>query len=139
MKKLRVVLFIILAAIVTGVCGLGIYNMSRGLLGPGESEKASNCTGSSIKSTDYIVTISGGKPSINDINARVCDKLTIVNADDQLRLIAFGVHERHQSYAGVTEQILKPGEQMSVALNQAGVFTVHDHLHDGAEVTFTVK
>lgn len=88
---------------------------------------------------EYVVTIQNGELNINNIQAKPCDVLTIVNADDQLRLMAFGIHEKHQTYGGVTEETLKPGEQMSVTLEQTGTYTFHDHLHDEVKGTFTVQ
>jgi plastocyanin len=139
MKKSRVVLFVALAILVTGVCGYGIYNISRGILMAGKAKEATNCTDSSAVPTEHIVTISGGKLSSYALDTKLCDTLTIVNSDDQLRLMAFGVHEKHQTYSGVTEETLKPGERMTVTLEKAGTFTFHDHLHDEVKGTFTVR
>lgn len=44
--------------------------------------------------------------------------LTIVNAGDRVRKMAFGIHDHHQSYNGVTEKLLKQGEQLTITLNQ---------------------
>jgi len=89
--------------------------------------------------TEYVVHIQDSQPTITDINTKLCDKLTIVNDDNQLRLIAFGVHENHKAYNGVTEHTLEQGEQFSVTLNQTGGFTFHDHLHDTFLGKFTVQ
>lgn len=138
MKSLRVVGFAATALALAGLLAVGVYNLSRGILGPGESKQTVNCTDSSATSAEHIVTISGGKLSTYNLNTKLCDTLTIVNSDDQLRLMAFGVHEKHQTYSGVTEETLKPGERMTVTLEQAGTFTFHDHLHDEVKGTFTV-
>jgi plastocyanin len=139
MKKSRVVLFVALAILVTGVCGYGVYNISRGILMTDKAKEAANCADSSAVPTEHIVAISGGKLSAYKLETRLCDTLTIVNSDDQLRLMAFGVHEKHQTYSGVTEETLKPGERMTVTLEKAGTFTFHDHLHDEVKGTFTVR
>ena len=139
MKKSRVVVFIILAIVVAGACGFGIYNLSRNLLGSETPKQVINCANNSALPTEHTVTISEGKLSAYNFEAKACDTFTIVNSDDQLRLMAFGVHEKHQTYAGVTEDTLKPGEQMTVTLEQLGTFTFHDHLHDEVKGTFTVR
>jgi plastocyanin len=139
MKKSRVVLFVALAILVTGVCGYGIYSISRGILMADKAKETANCADSSAVPTEHIVTISGGKLSSYTLDTKLCDTLTIVNSDDQLRLMAFGVHEKHQTYSGVTEETLKPGERMTVTLEKAGTFTFHDHLHDEVKGTFTVR
>ena len=88
---------------------------------------------------EYIVAIHNDQLSINDIHAQLCDKLTIVNTDRTLRLIAFGEHDNHQPYDGITERVLSQGQSLSVTLNQAGSFTFHDHIHDDVKGTFTVS
>lgn len=67
-----------------------------------------------------------------------CDRLTITNRDKVARLMAFGNHDRHQAYDGVTEELLKQGQSLTVTLNQTGTFVFHDHLHDEVRGSFTV-
>lgn len=70
--------------------------------------------------------------------ASLCDKLTITNKDSALRLVAFGPHDHHVAYDGVTERPLEQGQSLTVILNQAGSYQFHDHLEDVAHGTFTV-
>ncbi len=104
--------------------------------GGSQRQAAGVCT---TTGNEYIVTIADSKLSIDDIHAKRCDKLTIINADPTIRLIAFGTHDHHQAYDGATEQALAQGKSLSVTLIQTGTFTFHDHLHDEVEGTFTVE
>lgn len=87
----------------------------------------------------HSLIITDNHVSAQHTSARLCDKLTIVNADDKLRLIAFGIHDRHAPYGGITEQTLKPGESLSVTLDQRGAYTFHDHLDEGVQGAFVVQ
>lgn len=69
---------------------------------------------------------------------KVCDTLTITNTDNTVRRIAFGRHNQHRAYDGVTEKSLKNGESFTVTLNQAGTYTIHDHLNEHVAGEFTV-
>lgn len=71
--------------------------------------------------------------------AKLCDKLTIVNKDDKLRLMAFGNHNAHIKYNGITEKTLKKDESLSVTLNQAGTYIFHDHLQEEVGGQFIVQ
>ncbi|HLZ14361.1 MAG TPA: hypothetical protein VKQ34_00025 [Candidatus Saccharimonadales bacterium] len=71
-------------------------------------------------------------------SAHHCDKLTITNMDATDRLVAFGPHEHHVAYDGVTDQLLLQGQSLTITLNQIGTFNFHDHLHDEVAGDFTV-
>src|SRR4051812_3256281 len=45
--------------------------------------------------------------------AGLCDQLTIINRDDKLRELAFGQHEDHVPYDGVTEKSLAQGDSLT--------------------------
>ena len=100
------------------------------------SSKDSECSG---QHAAHNVTITGGTLSATSIQATRCDTLSITNQDDTLRLIAFGKHDQHQVYNGITEQSPKRGESISLTLNQSGTYTFHDHLHDELVGIFTVN
>ena len=136
MKKLSRVIFAIGAIAVAGLVIYGVAMLASRALGPGEKTITAECK---QEGTEYLVAIQNGQPAINDIQAKACDRLTITNEDDQLRLMDFGVHQSHKAYNGVTEQTLEQGESMSVVLNQAGAFTFHDHLNDTFLGRFTVQ
>lgn len=84
------------------------------------------------------VTIQNGQPMPARTKARRCDILTVTNQDPRLRLIAFGPHERHISYDGISEKLLAQGQSLTITLISTGTYTFHDHLDDGAQGSFTV-
>lgn len=86
----------------------------------------------------HDVIISDGEVTPEHTEAAVCDTLMIHNSDDVLRLMAFGTHDHHEPYDGVSETALEKGQSFSVTLNQAGTYIFHDHLHDEVQATFTV-
>lgn len=71
--------------------------------------------------------------------AQRCDTLTIINLDDRDRIVAFGQHEHHTAYDGITERYLNQKGKFSVTLIQPGNFRFHDHDDDTAQGTFTVR
>jgi hypothetical protein len=92
----------------------------------------------SQQQTTHTVTIKNDQASPSHISAQQCDKLTIINQDDETRLVAFGLHDAHTSYDGITEKPLQKGQSLTVTLVQTGNFRVHDHVHDEVQATFTV-
>lgn len=73
-----------------------------------------------------------------NLEAKLCDRLTISNLDGQLRLLAFGEHEKHISYDGIVEKQLKNGQSFSIELNQLGKYGFHDHFQEEVQARFTV-
>ena len=70
---------------------------------------------------------------------KLCDTLTITNYDPKLRAIAFGPHDHHVAYNGVTEQVLSEGQNMTIIMDEAGTYTFHDHVDDSSVGTFIVS
>jgi hypothetical protein len=136
MKKTRVAIFGVVTLLAMGAVVFGVSMIANGALGQHKEAAKTTCNGDH---SEYIVTIQDAKLSIDDIHAKLCDKLTIINADNTLRLMAFGVHDHHQPYDGIEEKLLKQNDQLSVTLQQTGTFTFHDHLHDEVQGTFTVE
>jgi hypothetical protein len=68
-----------------------------------------------------------------------CDTLTITNLDTRDRIIAFGEHDHHTAYDGVTERYVPQDGKVTVTLIQPGNFRFHDHVQDEVEGTFTVN
>lgn len=91
------------------------------------------------KGASHIVTISGDKISPVHTEGKLCDTLTVRNTDDVLRFMAFGQHDEHKPYDGITQKNLGQGQEFTVTLNQTGSYIVHDHLHDEVEATFRVS
>ena len=92
-----------------------------------------------ISGQKLSVNISSDKMVPEKTVGKLCDTLTITNSDSQTRLIAFGHHDSHKEYDGVTEKILKQGQSFTVSLNEKGTFTIHDHYKDEVEGSFTVN
>ena len=87
----------------------------------------------------HEVTIYHGRIAASHTQARLCDRLTITNEDERLRLIAFGQHNDHQPYDGVTEKVLSQNQSLTITLNQIGTYEFHDHLQDELVGYFTVS
>jgi len=136
MKKTLV--FIAVLVLGGGVVGGTALAASRYLSGEKTNSAASNgCEGKPQQT--HTLTIRNDKTSTDHIDAKRCDILTIVNTDARLRTMAFGVHDRHQAYNGVTEKILAKDQRLSVTLTETGSFVVHDHQQETVGSTFTVS
>lgn len=101
-----------------------------------EAPETTNCE--SVGSS-HVVEIKNDRFTPDSVDAKICDELTIVNKDDKLRLVAFGVHSQHIYYDGVTEKTLKKDQQLTVTLNQTGTYIFHDHLQEEVQGEFSVQ
>lgn len=95
----------------------------------GSHSAADGCRSTGMQ-VAHKITIRNGKVSGDHVTAKLCDTLQITNEDSMSREIAFGLHEHHEPYDGVTERVLGRGGSFTVTLNQAGSFRWHDHIHD---------
>jgi hypothetical protein len=86
----------------------------------------------------HTAVIQNEKITPNTIDARTCDVLTMINQDDKPRLMAFGKHQDHIMYSGVTEKRLEKGQSLAVTLTEKGAYLFHDHFDESVEATFTV-
>ncbi|MEX2014702.1 MAG: cupredoxin domain-containing protein [Candidatus Saccharimonadales bacterium] len=91
------------------------------------------------KGPDHMIEIKNDKFTPESVDAKICDELTIVNKDEKLRLVAFGLHDKHIYYDGITENALKKDESMTITLNQIGTYIFHDHLQEEVEGQFSVQ
>ncbi len=123
-------------AAVISVSGLLARVATLYLIGYQAGTQAVTCT---KPGAPHVVTIQNNAPSSAHITGKLCDTLTIINNDPKLRLIAFGPHDQHVAYDGVTEQILAEGQSLTVTMNQAGTYTLHDHLDVKIQATFVVS
>ena len=114
------------------VAALGV-----GAIVAGDNSKVA-CTGHVAGAETHSVMIMDNKAYPQTTKAKLCDTLTITNMDNKTRIVAFGPHEDHVPYDGVTEKILHVGDAFTVTLNQAGSFHFHDHLNDDADGYFNV-
>ena len=94
---------------------------------------------SSVMQPVHQVVIKDGKVSPGSTSALECDTLVITNEDSRMRLMAFGPHEHHVSYDGVSERALGQGQSLTVKLVRVGTFTFHDHSDENVRGTFTVS
>lgn len=134
-KALNVSLVLIAAiAAVVIVAILAVY--SAGHIGNNTSTASKDCA--SGHPMAHQVTIQNSKVNPSHTEGVLCDTLTITNRDNTQRLVAFGLHDHHVAYDGITERLLARGQSVTVTLNQTGNFKFHDHLHDEVEGTFTV-
>jgi plastocyanin len=131
MKKLLAPLGIIIAAIILGGgVYLAVRHFSGNYLASDSATKVHpvvSCTG---QHDSHTVTIKNNNMNPVDVQGALCDTLTITNADDITREMAFGPHEHHVAYDGVTEKTLTKDQSLTVTLDQAGTYLFHDHLHD---------
>ena len=72
------------------------------------------------------------------VTANVCDTITFINDGSRVRLLAFGPHEHHISYDGISERALGPGQTATITLIKTGTYPFHDHLQDQLAGSFTV-
>ena len=87
----------------------------------------------------HTVKIENDRISPPHIDAKICDRLIIVNKDEKLRLMAFGVHDEHIYYSGITEKPLSKNKELAVTLEQRGTYLFHDHLQDEVTGQFNVQ
>lgn len=131
---LRVTLFCFGAVVFAAAVGYGSVKLYSQL----QSGKA-NADTCHNKGADHLVVIKNGTLSPTHIDGRLCDTLTVTNTDDVLRYMAFGRHDEHVAYDGVTEKTVSKDQSFTITMNQAGSFKFHDHLHDEVAGTFTVQ
>lgn len=130
MKLLKQFLFGLVACLVVLIGYLAATNYLNS-----EAQGAPGCHGTGVH---HQVIIQNSVVAPDRTSANLCDSLTIINQDPTMRLIAFGPHDHHTPYDGVTERYLGAGQSLTVSLDQAGTFSFHDHIHDTVTGTFTV-
>ena len=136
MKKLRAFCLLMLFVAICFASAAGIHAFVGHFLDRPAAAALATCN---KKGHDHLVLIKNSLPLPSDTTAKLCDTLTIKNTDDQIRLIAFGVHDKHQAYDGIEERALDKDQSFSVVLNRVGTFKFHDHLDDSAQGRFTVR
>lgn len=134
-KKLKVTLVIVVAAglmVATIPAAIWVTDTQTAKLG---NARARCQTG---QHATYMAVIRNGQVAPTRTVARKCDRLTITNQDNRVRLIAFGPHDRHISYDGVSERVLAQGQSLTVTLITSGTFIFHDHTDPAVQGVFTV-
>lgn len=102
-----------------------------------QAGEVENCAGQ--PSEMHMVMISNDVAVPSHIDARVCDKIMFMNEGNQMLFIAFGPHDHHELYGGVTGLSLDKGESQTLVLSQTGTHSFHDHLRDKVAGDFTVN
>lgn len=82
-------------------------------------------------------TSSGFRPTA--IQARMCDTLVFQNKTNGFIEIALGNHDHHLKYPGLTEGIIRPGEEKTLVVSKRGTYLIHDHLNDSHQTHLTVE
>lgn len=127
--KRNIILIIVAILLVAGALAALFHNS-----GNASTNICNNKTG-----VTHQVVIQNSQVQPQRTYGKLCDKMTITNRDNIQRLIAFGPHEHHTPYDGVTERLLSQNQSLTVTLNQAGNFRFHDHIHDVVQGYFTVS
>jgi plastocyanin len=127
----RVTLFCLGLLVFSGAIIYGSVNLYAGF--------KSGATTCKQKGATHLVTIKDSSVIPAHTTGRLCDTLTVTNTDDVLRYMAFGRHDEHQPYDGVSEKTIEKGQSFTVTMDELGDYKFHDHLHDEVVGTFTVK
>lgn len=130
MSSKRVIGFVIVTFILAGVA---VFALTPGLRS--RQPNGTICPGTSAT---HVVTIQHDTMSPSHIDGKLCDTLQIKNLDNVSRAIAFGSHDHHVPYDGVTERVLGKNESFTITLNKTGTYPFHDHFHDEVAGTFIV-
>jgi hypothetical protein len=129
MKK--IVLFVVLVIILVGAgIGFGMFLAQR---------TSSNMSCADVAGVTHTVTIDRSAVQPTHTIAKRCDQLTIINHDGVTREMAFGDHDKHVSYDGITQKFIGKDQSLTVVLDKIGDYHFHDHLHDEVSGTFTVQ
>ena len=135
-RRTKITLIIILATICATLASFGaVWAVSSYL----DHQYASLHDGCYPNQPNHTIVVKDDRADPVRLEMNRCDTLTVTNLDDVSREMAFGVHEKHLAYDGITEKVLNKGESFTVTLVQTGDFKVHDHEHDEVGATFLVK
>jgi len=127
-----VIISIVLGAAVTvgAIFGVSVYL---------DRQYSSLHDGCAPRQTNHKVVIKDDKMTPQHVSGNRCETLTITNSDDKHRMIAFGVHNNHVAYDGISEHDLPFNQNFTVTLVQTGEFIFHDHMDEEVSATLEVK
>lgn len=127
-------------AILIGVAaiGFGVYTGATFYL-DNKAHESDTVACDAVRGDVHMVIIKDNVATPEEIAAKRCDSLTIINQDDRQRRLAFGEHDHHSAYGGVEGKIVGKSEQLTVVLTEAGEFMVHDHFDDSVHAHFHVS
>ncbi|HEY5442176.1 MAG TPA: hypothetical protein VIJ68_01410 [Candidatus Saccharimonadales bacterium] len=126
---------VLVAALITGA---SIFLTSHYLNSQSSKTKPAPVAACTVHGQHHVAKFQNSKLEPVHTQARACDTLTIINQDDTIRLIAFGPHDHHTPYDGITAKQVEKGQSVTIVLNQIGTFGFHDHYHDELVGSFTV-
>jgi len=135
MKRLRFALLALICA--SGFVGVGLvgFRVADRYLTSSEAARGCPQTGH-----HWYVTILNNRVVPQHTSVHRCDVLTITNDDDRDRLLAFGPHDHHISYDGVSERLIGTGHSVTITLVKTGTYPFHDHQDaDHVHGDFTVR
>lgn len=122
--KLKLITLGIIALIIGGGGGNFLYHV---LSTPAHAGDKLACSGTH---RDYQIFINDNTASPGHIDAKLCDTIEFTNQGETGVLIAFGEHEDHVAYNGITERMLNKGESFTITADHTGEVKFHDHIHD---------
>ncbi len=131
-KPLRIVLFCLSLIILSGAVIYGSIKLYA------QFKPATASSACKQKGVEHLVTIKNDTVVPAHTTGKLCDTLTVTNTDDVLRYMAFGRHDEHQPYDGVSEKTIEKGQSFTVTMDEPGDYKFHDHLHDGVIGMVTV-
>ena len=137
MKHIGTISFIVGLVAIGVAAALGTSTLASKYLDKPDSTSPSQIACSGWHAA-HLVKIENNAMVPSQISAKLCDTLTITDADTADKLVAFGVRAHHVPYDGVAEKLLSTGDSLTVTLNQVGKFHFHDHLENAAQGDFTV-
>jgi hypothetical protein len=138
MKPLKLAAILLLVTVAGVLIFLSTHYLANDYLNTHTAHPRSEISCEQYGRMHYVI-IKNGVMAPSHIEASLCDTLTVTNEDAVMRDLAFGAHDHHQAYDGKTENMIKKGQSVTVALNKAGTFMFHDHLQDETKGTFTVN
>jgi hypothetical protein len=102
--------------------------------------QAANVNGECLETGKTIeVSIKDNTFLPSNIHAKKCDRLVIVNNDNQKRSPAFGEHDQHTDYRGFKQVILSKNQTTDIHLISTGTYHLHDDFYGVATATIVVE
>ena len=132
-KTIITTLGILIAGV--GIAYVSIWGLTKYL----DNQYASLHAGCRPNQAVHEIVIKNNIAAPDHVSANRCEVLKITNLDTAGRLMAFGVHDHHTAYDGISEKALSKGQSFTVTLIQKGNFLVHDHDDEEVGSTFEVK
>lgn len=134
--RIKTVIISLTSVVITAGIIAGAVLLTSSFL---DNQYASLHAGCYPRQPQHTIIIENNTVTPAHVDANRCDTLMVKNLDNESRLMAFGVHNKHIAYDGIKEQLLLKGESFTTTMIQTGDFKVHDHEDDDVGATFTVR